>query len=175
MGVTTVAYYVLRWFLIPPWSVGGQGVRHFFVVAIVWLVGTVIGGAVVGVVTRLIPVDRSMGNAVGVGVWLGVCGATVVAYLPSLWAAAAGEVAQGSGQNGVEWNSLAEAGSLFSLINALSALATVLIVIPWVGLSERSPRRIAAFLLTAVVVIAVAVPLLLLGTNVFDALTRGVY
>ncbi len=171
MGATTCGYYLLRWFLVHPWVTGGQSVKSFVVVATVWLLGTVCGGAVVGWLTRCIPADDSARNACGAGVWLGLCLAPIVAYLPALWDAAVRE----TGREGTDWGAFAEVGSVFGLISSLSAAVTVLVVVPGAGLFARTPRRIALFALIAAGTLLVMAPILFFGTELFDTVTNDLF
>ncbi|WP_345750509.1 hypothetical protein [Microbacterium rhizophilus] len=174
MAAATTAYYALRWGALEPWRMGSPdpasepwnspaGLR-FLLVAIVWLVGTAAGGAVVGALAHAIPRPRGRANAVAIGLWLGVCAAPALAYLPDLVSNA---VAAGTAPG---WIGTADTSAPFVLVSALSALILVVLAIPAVARRCRALHPSATLVLTALTSNVLLAVVFRLGTDVVRAI-----
>ncbi|GGH49222.1 hypothetical protein GCM10010921_27260 [Microbacterium album] len=177
-GVTAV-YYTLRWVFLQPWAFGSPdphgagwgspaGLR-FLLVAAAWIAATAVGGAVLGVLARTVPRQRSPLGDVLSGVWLGVCLAPAIAYLPDLVTHAGATWAH------ADWGATADTGAPHALISALAAAAVVLIVVPALAPRGRGAPAVTRFAGAACLSTAALAVLFRLATDAVRTIAGDVF
>lgn len=175
----TVAYYLLRWLVLEPWSIGfadatdaawnsAVGLR-FLLEAAVWIIGTTIGAGVLGVLVHPIRRQAPLTRAGWAGVWLAVCVAPSLAYLPELVTGSIGA------WSATDWMARADSGPVYALTTTIVGGLLAIAVVTAVGPAQRRGASLARFAGVGLATTVVLAVLFRLASDLFRSITLPLF